>query len=67
MTRYAPQETFSIPAGGPYPIRYELVDGRTGQVLGTYTYAQRNRGRNRRDKLDLEHGSCRYVMRPVWS
>ncbi len=45
---------------------YQLVDTHTGRVLGTYTYAQRNRARNRADKLDLAYGSVRYVVRVVF-
>lgn len=45
---------------------YQLIDNQTGKVLGTYTYAQRNRARNRADKLDLQHGAVRYIVRPIF-
>lgn len=46
---------------------YQLIDTQTGKVLGTYTYAQRNRARNRADKLDQEYGAVRYSVRPVFA
>ena len=42
--------------------KYELIDTKTQKVIGTYTYAQRNRARARRDKLDLEYGAVRYIL-----
>jgi hypothetical protein len=45
---------------------YNLTDLHTGKILGTYTYAQRNRARNRADKLDLEYGAHRYSACPVF-
>lgn len=52
-------------ADAPYIVRYELVDGRTGQLLGTYKH--RTAANNRRDKLDNEYGAYRYKVRAVWS
>lgn len=46
---------------------YQLMDTHTGKVLGTYSYAQRNRARNRADKLDLQYGAVRYTVRPIFS
>ena len=43
---------------------YELIDTKTNTVIGTYSYAQRNRARARRDKLDLEYGAIRYILKP---
>lgn len=45
---------------------YELIDSKTGFVLGTYSYARRNSARRRADKLDLLYGAVRYVVRPVF-
>ena len=43
---------------------YELIDNYTGRVLGRYTWATRNRGRNRKDKLDMQHGGTgRYTLK----
>ena len=45
---------------------YQLIDTQTGKILGTYGYAQRNRARNRADKLDLQHGAVRYIVKPIF-
>lgn len=45
---------------------YQLIDNQTGRVLATYTYAQRHRARNRRDRLDAQYGAVRYILRPVF-
>ena len=44
---------------------YELIDTQTQKVIATYSYAQRNRARARRDKLDLEYGAIRYILKPT--
>ena len=44
---------------------YELIDTKTQKVIGTYSYAQRNRARARRDKLDLQYGAVRYILKPT--
>lgn len=47
---------------------YKIIDGKTGEQIGKdYTYAQRNRARNRADKLDLEYGAYRYSVKPVFA
>jgi hypothetical protein len=46
---------------------YNLTDLHTGNVLGTYKYAQRKRARNRADKLNLQYGAHRYDARPVFA
>lgn len=46
---------------------YELIDTQTKKVIATYSYAQRNRARNRRDKLDLQYGAVRYILKPIFS
>jgi hypothetical protein len=45
---------------------YNLTDLQTGSILGTYKYAQRNRARNRAEKLNLEYGAHRYAACPVF-
>ena len=45
---------------------YHLTDLKTGKILGTYKYAQRNRALNRADKLNLEYGAHRYDACPVF-
>jgi hypothetical protein len=45
---------------------YNLTDLQTGKILSTYTYPQRNRARNRADKLNLEYGAIRYDACPVF-
>jgi hypothetical protein len=46
---------------------YVLVDTAAGRVLATYTVEQRQRGRNRADKMDQAYGAHRYACRPVYS
>lgn len=43
---------------------YRLVDKQTGKVLSVVPHAQRQRLRNRRDKLDNQHGGYRYRAEP---
>lgn len=45
---------------------YELIDTKTKKVLQVYTYNQRHKARARRDKLDLEHGCIRYILKPIF-
>lgn len=45
---------------------YNLTDLQTGKILGTYTYPQRNRARNRAEKLNLQYGAHRYDACPVF-
>ena len=45
---------------------YNLTDLQTGKILGTYQFAQRNRARNRAEKLNLEYGAHRYAACPVF-
>lgn len=44
---------------------HEVFDPRTGQVVGKYQSAQA--ARNRRDRLDLQYGAARYVVRLIAS
>lgn len=45
---------------------YNLTDLQTGAILGTYKYAQRNRARNKAEKLNLQYGGHRYSACPVF-
>jgi hypothetical protein len=45
---------------------YHLTDLQTGNILGIYKYAQRNRARNRAEKLNFEYGAHRYAACPVF-
>ncbi len=49
----------------PVIVRYDLIDGHTGQVLASYKH--RAAANNRRDKLDNEYGAYRYKVRAIWS
>lgn len=40
---------------------YQVIDGRTQQVVGNFTKKQA--ARNKRDRLDTAHGACRYSVR----
>lgn len=42
---------------------YLVIDTRTDAVVGRYK--NRNRARNRADKLDNAYGAYRYTVRPV--
>ena len=45
---------------------YRIFDTHTGQQVGKdYSYSQRNRARNRADKLSLEYGSYRYIAKMI--
>lgn len=47
---------------------YQIIDNQTGQaVSGVYAYAQRNRARNRADKLDLQYGAIRYTVKVTFN
>ena len=44
---------------------YQIIDLQTGNVAsGVYTYGQRNRARNRAEKLNLQYGAHRYAAQP---
>jgi hypothetical protein len=46
------------------PIRYDLIDSRTGQLVRSYsTRAAASRAA---DKRDLAYGAVRYLVQPVW-
>ncbi len=48
-------------------LGYRVIDGKTGKQVGKdYKPEQRARARARQDKLDLEYGSYRYSVQPVW-
>lgn len=42
---------------------YQVIDNRTGQLVGTYSTAKR--ARRKADKLDLVYGAIRYSVRFV--
>lgn len=43
---------------------YQIIDTQTGNaVSGVYTYAQRNRARNKAEKLNQAYGAHRYTAK----
>lgn len=44
-------------------VKYQVIDTRTGSVVGTY--ASKQRARNRRDALDSQYGAVRYSVQEV--
>jgi len=42
---------------------YQVIDNRTGQVVGTFK--NKNAARNKRDRLDMAYGAVRYSVREV--
>lgn len=47
---------------------YQIIDLQTGNAVSTtYTWAQRNRARNRAEKLNLEYGAHRYTAKPTFA
>lgn len=44
-------------------MKYEVIDRRTGKVVGSYT--NKTRARSRRDALDMQYGAVRYMVREV--
>lgn len=47
---------------------YQIIDHHTGKpVSGVYAYAQRNRARNRAEKLNLQYGAHRYAAQPTFN
>lgn len=45
---------------------YILVDGRTGRLIKLYGPDKRRVASRRADRLDLQYGSYRYQVRPVF-
>jgi len=46
---------------------YKIIDLKTQQQVGkNYKGTQRNRARARADKLDLEYGAYRYIVRAIF-
>lgn len=43
--------------------KYQVVDGQTGYIVGTYT--NRKRARAKRDKMDLIYGAVRYRIETI--
>jgi hypothetical protein len=47
---------------------YQIIDLQNqNAVSGVYTYAQRNRARNRAEKLNQEYGAHRYTAKPTFA
>lgn len=47
---------------------YQIIDLQTGNKIGgVYQYAQRNRARNKAEKLNLEYGAHRYSAKPIFA
>ncbi len=47
---------------------YQIIDSQTGNaVSGVYTYSQRNRARNKAEKLNLEYGAHRYYAKVTFN
>lgn len=47
---------------------YQIIDLLTGNKLGSvYAYAQRNRARNRAEKLNQQYGAHRYTAQPIFA
>lgn len=46
------------------PREYQVVDGKTGQVLSTH--AKRVHASRKVDRLDNAYGAYRYHVRAVW-
>lgn len=44
-------------------ITYQVIDRQTQQVVGTFKSKQS--ARNKRDRLDLQYGAIRYMVREV--
>lgn len=54
-------------SNGMESTTYQIIDHKTGNaVSGIYSYAQRNRARNRAEKLNLEYGAHRYSAQPIF-
>jgi hypothetical protein len=47
---------------------YQIIDTQNKQPVGsTYKYSQRNRIRDKAEKMNQEHGSHRYIVQPSFS
>ena len=47
---------------------YQIIDQQTGNaVSNVYKYAQRNKARNRAERLNLEYGAHRYIAQPTFN
>lgn len=47
---------------------YQIIDTQTGNTVSSvYSYAQRNRARNRVEKLNQEYGAHRYTARVTFN
>ncbi len=50
--------------GRRMPTKFQVVNIRTQQIMGSYTTAQR--ARNKRDQLDLQHGSYAFTVKAIY-
>lgn len=46
-------------------MTYQVIDNKTKQIVGEYK--SRKRASNRADKLDLEYGAYRYIVKPIFN
>lgn len=47
---------------------YQIIDLQTGaKISGIYQYAQRNRARNKAERLNLVYGAHRYSANPIFA
>lgn len=46
------------------PIRYDLIDSRTGETVASYK--SRSRATAAADRKDLAYGAVRYIVCPIW-
>lgn len=47
------------------PIRYDLIDSKTGGVIKSYK--NREVATRAADRKDLAYGAVRYIVQPVWA
>lgn len=47
------------------PIRYDLIDSRTGAVLKSYK--NREVATRAADQKDMAYGAVRYIVKPIWA
>jgi hypothetical protein len=45
--------------------KYQVIDGQTKQVMGTYS--SRKRADRRADRLNNEYGAHRYSVKTIWA
>lgn len=45
-------------------IKYVVIDRHTGEQVGK-PYTSKNRARCRAEKLDMQYGAYRYIIKPI--